>query len=205
MRLVHAVERAAASVARARPGGVLVVGDLSAERGGAVLPHLSHRTGRDADLLLYASTLDGAPVVSPGFVHFETDGLAWDAAHERYLRFDVEREWLLVRALLLDPDARVQWLFVNHVLEPMLIDWAKARGEPPALVRRAEEVLLEPRPGGAHDDHIHLRVGCSDAEVARGCERSGPSRPWVDDDPRPVESPSIDELVSELLLDPSAS
>src|SRR5689334_19708833 len=47
-RFVAAIERAAANVAHKRPGGVLAIGDLSTKTGGQLLPHFSHRTGRDA-------------------------------------------------------------------------------------------------------------------------------------------------------------
>jgi penicillin-insensitive murein endopeptidase len=197
-RLVDAIERAANVVATEYPGSVLLVGDLSAPRGGQVLPHLSHRTGRDADLILYISTLEGARITSPGFVHFSADGLAWDAAHNRFVRFDVEREWLLVKTLVLDDDAGVQWIFANHVLEAMLIEWARARGEAPETIRRAEEVLLEPHPGGAHDDHVHIRVTCTDAELTAGCEVNGPTRPWLVTEPEGASGVAIDELVREV-------
>ena len=107
-RFVAAVERAAAEVNRQRPGSTLTIGDLSAKHGGKIPSHASHRSGRDADLLLYMTTLEGAPVTSSGFVHVGTDGLAFDEAEKRFLRFDVEREWLLVKALVEDPEARVQ-------------------------------------------------------------------------------------------------
>lgn len=198
-RLVGAIRRAASSVATDRPGSVLVVGDLSVAHGGKLLPHLSHRTGRDADLLLYVDTPEGARVTSPGFVHFGADGLAWDPTHRRFLRFDVEREWLLIRSLVEDDDARVQWIFLNHALVPMLIEWARARGEPAATIRRAEAVLLEPKPGGVHDDHTHVRVACSDEEVVQGCEPNGPDRAWFlrTDEPS-TPPPSTEQLVHEL-------
>ena len=195
-RLIGAIERAAGVVADARRGSVLVVGDVSVDHGGRLLPHLSHRTGRDADLLLYVSTLDGAMVTSPGFVHFEPDGLAWDPIHKRFLRFDVAREWLLIKSLVTDDDARVQWIFLNHALEPMLIEWARAKGEPAETIRRAEQVLLEPHPGGVHDDHTHVRVACADDEIARGCEPNGPDRAWfLSGETTRSAPPSIDELI----------
>jgi penicillin-insensitive murein endopeptidase len=198
-RLVGAVERAARAVERAYPGSVLVIGDMSVAHGGRLLPHLSHRSGRDADLLLYVQTPEGARLVSPGFVHFGPDGLAWDPEHRRFLRFDVEREWLLVKTLVEDDEARVQWVFLNHALSPMLIEWARARGEPASTVRRAEEVLLEPKPGGVHDDHTHVRVACGEEEVAAGCEPSGPDRAWwVRSDPSDPP-PSDEELIAELV------
>ena len=190
-RFADAIARAAASVAEARPGSPpLYVGDLSVRTGGVLMPHFSHRNGRDADLLLFATTLDGVPVASPGFVHFGPDGLAWDAANRRFLRLDVEREWLLVKALVEDDEARVQWLFANHAVEALLIEWAVARGEPAETVFRAERAMLEPHPGGEHDDHIHVRTACAREELAQGCEPSGPVREWLD--PAPAEAPRTD-------------
>jgi penicillin-insensitive murein endopeptidase len=193
-----AIERAAAKVEEERPGGTLVVGDLSAKHGGHLLPHLSHRSGHDADLVLYALTPDGAPVPAPGFIHYGPDGLGWDASRGRFLRFDVEREWLLVKALLEDPDARIEWMFANHVIEALLVEWAEARGEPADTILRAELVLLEPHPGGPHDDHIHVRAACSPEEEAQGCETGGPLRPWLAA-ALAQSAPSDDELVAILV------
>jgi penicillin-insensitive murein endopeptidase len=179
-RFVETIEKGAATVARERPGAVLVVGDLSLKNGGILLPHLSHRSGRDADLLLYMTTLDGAPVPSPGFIHVGEDGLAWDPVGKRFLRFDVERQWILVRELVADPSARIQWIFVHHRVEAMLVEWARAKGERPELILRAMEVMLEPHPGGPHDDHIHVRTACSPEELVAGCEYTGPRRAWLD-------------------------
>src|SRR5262249_16949981 len=59
-RLVAAIQSAAKEVDRQRPHGTrLIVGDLSARFGGEASGHRSHRTGRDADLLIYITTLDG--------------------------------------------------------------------------------------------------------------------------------------------------
>jgi hypothetical protein len=82
----------------------------------------------------------------------------------------------------------------------MLIEWARAKGEPAETIRRAEEVLLEPKPGGVHDDHTHIRVACSDDEVARGCERNGPDRAWFINGEDPPRPPAIEQLVREVSL-----
>lgn len=198
-RFVAGIERAAASVAHARPGAKLVVGDLSTRHGGVLMPHFSHRNGRDADLLLYMTTLDGASVDSPGFIHVGSDGLAWDESKKRFLRLDVEREWLLVKALVEDPDARIQWIFANHNVEALLLEWAHARGERGETIARAMDVMLEPHPGGAHDDHIHIRTACSRSEMAAGCEHNGPVRPWIDALDRAIAE-SQDSNDSELVM-----
>ena len=206
-RFAGAIERAAASVARQRPGSTLTVGDLSVRHGGQLLPHFSHRSGRDADLLLYVMTVEGVPVESPGFVAFGPDGLGFDEKNHRFLRFDVEREWLLIKALIEDPEANVQWMFVHHALEAMLIEWARARGEPSETVLHAELVMAQPSPPAQpHDDHVHVRTACTRDDVARGCEPSGPVRDWLypPGDERP--NPTNDELVLELVgpVPPSA-
>jgi penicillin-insensitive murein endopeptidase len=179
-RFVSALERAALLVSLERPGPPLVVGDLSVRTGGHLPEHMSHRTGHDVDLLLFVSTLSGAPVPSPGFVRFDADGLAWDDVHERFLRFDVERTWLLVKALLEDREARVEWIFLSKPLQGMLVEWARARGEPSETLLRAERVLLQPGPPAElHDDHLHVRTGCDADEMVHGCEPTGPVRPWI--------------------------
>lgn len=199
-RLVAAIERAAAFVEGERPGAILYVGDLSTRTGGSPFyPHFSHRSGVDADLLFYTTTLDGAPTPSPGFVHFGADGLAWDDIRGRAVRLDVEREWLLVKRLVEDLDARVEWLFVSDVVAAMLIEWAVARGESAYTIERAREVMLEPHPGGVHDDHIHVRTACSPDEVVSGCIPTGPQRRWLAYElSQPTEEP-IADLARDLL------
>lgn len=193
-RFARALKRAAADVERERPGSMLVVGDISSKAGGQTLPHFSHRAGRDADLLFFWTTVDGAPVLEHGFLHVGADGLAFDDATKRFVRFDVEREWLLVRALLLDPEARVQWFFIQENVKAMVLAWARARGEPTELLWRAGQLMLQPNPGGPHDDHIHVRTACDAAEIGSGCEPFGPERPWL------VVAPSLDATESDAAL-----
>jgi len=197
-RFVGAIARAAREVARARPGAELCAGDLSSRLGGGPLPpHFSHRSGVDADLLFYVTTLEGAPVNSPGFIHFGPDGIARDEAHQRWLRFDVEREWLLIKALIEDPQARIQWIFISDTVHATLVEWALARGDSIETIRRAHELMLEPHPGGVHDDHIHVRTACAPEETVTGCEPSGPRRAWLTYELSPPEE-SNEELGLEL-------
>jgi penicillin-insensitive murein endopeptidase len=198
-RFAEAIERAAAAVARERAGGLLEIGDLSIRTGGGPLaPHFSHRSGVDADLLFYVTTLDGAPVESPGFVHFGADGLARDEAHSRWLRLDVERQWLLAKTLLEDPDARIQWIFVSDVVQARLLEWGLARGDSLETLRRAREVMAQPSPGGVHDDHFHIRTSCSPEETVAGCEAVGPRRGWLTYDMPPPDETDRD-LALELM------
>jgi penicillin-insensitive murein endopeptidase len=189
-RLVRAVTLAAERVAEMRPGGSpLVLGDLSARTGGQIPRHQSHRSGRDADLLWFVTTPSGAPVKNPGFLRIGSDGLAVIPGTGDYVRLDVEREWLLVRELVTSPEAGVQWLFCSKEIEAILIDYARARGERPEVIWRAETVLLQPGDSLAHDDHLHLRVACSPEEAVAGCEGGGPRWEWLP----PLPRLSVDE------------
>ena len=179
-RLVQALQSAAKSLARGLPGGApLSIGDLSAQTGGRIPGHDSHRSGRDVDLLFLVTTPAGTPTPSPGFVRFEGDGLARVQGPGKYVRLDVEREWFLIRTLLSAPDLGIQFLFVCHEIEALLIDHARAIGEPDALIWHAETVMLEPSDSLRHDDHVHLRIACSPEEVAPGCSGGGPRWPWL--------------------------
>jgi penicillin-insensitive murein endopeptidase len=213
-RLVAAIEAAAKEVARARPGGRLWIGDLSARYGGAASGHRSHRTGRDADLLIYTLTPDGRPVDSPGFVRFGPDGLAEATPDEKasgagkpaakapgkFLRIDLEREWLLVKALVSSKVANVQWLFFARWLEALVIEYARARGEDPELVWYAESVLLQPGDSSSHDDHLHLRIACTPDEAIAGCLGGGPYWPWLPQLPQ-LAPPPDEELARDLIGD----
>jgi penicillin-insensitive murein endopeptidase len=179
-RLVHALESAAASVVQRAPGGApLSIGDLSAKTGGRIPGHDSHRSGRDVDLLFLVTTPAGASVPSPGFVRFEGDGLARLDNSADFVRLDVDREWLLLRSLLTSPEIGVQFMFVCHEVEALLIDHARALGEPDSLVWQAETVMVEPSDSLRHDDHVHLRIACSPEEAVAGCSGGGPRWQWL--------------------------
>jgi penicillin-insensitive murein endopeptidase len=197
-RLVAAIAAAAKSVARSRPETPkLLVGDLSARYGGSSDGHRSHRTGRDADLLFYVVTPDGAPTPAVGFLHFGPDGIA-KTAHGRYLRIDVDREWLLIKALVTSPEANVQWLFFARWLEALVIEYARALGEDPELVWYAESMLLQPGDSAAHDDHLHLRIACTPDEAVAGCLGGGPYWPWIP--ALPELAPQSDSELRDALL-----
>ncbi|HKO53977.1 MAG TPA: penicillin-insensitive murein endopeptidase [Polyangiaceae bacterium] len=199
-RLVRALENAAASVARLAPGGApLSIGDLSAKTGGRIPGHDSHRSGRDVDLLFMVTTPAGASVRSPGFVRFEGDGLARVDGSSDYVRIDIDRQWLLLRSLLTSPEIGVQFMFVCREIEALLIDHARALGEPDLLVWQAETVMLEPSDSLRHDDHIHLRIACSAEEAVAGCSGGGPRWQWLPpyEPVRPLQAADWDEIAKE--------
>jgi len=200
-QLVAALKRIAEDLANESPGAPpLVIGDLSARYGGKIDGHQSHRSGRDVDILFQFVTPGGARVTAPGFVHVGPDGLAHVFDSGQLLRFDVEHQWRLVRALLTAPEIGVQFMFVSRTIEALLVDYALARGEPLELVLRAQSVMFEPGDSLSHDDHVHMRIACSADEMERGCIGGGPYWDWLPPAPAPFV---LDEraLHAELLAE----
>jgi penicillin-insensitive murein DD-endopeptidase len=179
--LVNAISYAAAMSWPGPEAPPLLVGDLSARGGGQIAGHRSHRSGRDADLLFFFTTPGGVPVRSPGFLRVGADGIAPPARApgSRYYRLDVARTWSFARALITCPHAEVVWLFVSEPVEALLLAHARALGEDPALLARAESVMQQPSDGAPHDDHFHLRVACSPDDATAGCVDGGPAWPWL--------------------------
>jgi penicillin-insensitive murein endopeptidase len=161
-------------------GRPLAVADLSRESGGPSAWHRSHQTGRDVDFIFYARDAAGRPV-APASIdamrRFGADGASIpDKAGDPVVYFDEEANWLVVRELVQNPIADVQWIFISEDLKQRLIDHAVATGESPAVIAAAAVLLHQP--GGAlpHDDHMHIRVYCSPDDVGLGCEEVGPYR-----------------------------
>jgi penicillin-insensitive murein endopeptidase len=107
-----------------------------------------------------------------------------------YVRLDVPREWLLVKKLVNDAEIGVQFLFVSKPLEALLMDYARARGEPLELQHRAQTVMLQPGDSLPHDDHLHLRIACSSDEARAGCSGGGPYWEWL---PPLTDAPQPDD------------
>jgi penicillin-insensitive murein DD-endopeptidase len=175
--LVSALERAARSVAEAHPGtSPLRIGDLSAKDGGNHARHGSHRSGRDADVLFYLVDERGTSIPGSGFFAFDERGVG--AYQGRVVFFDTERNWSLVRALLGDERAVVQWIFCADGVKARLLAYAAVHERDPRVLLRAAYVLHQPSSGNPHRDHFHVRIACTADERARGCIDDGPTWPW---------------------------
>lgn len=132
-----------------------------------------------------ASAAAGAARVEPS-----TDGTAPAPAEEEQAeerrRFDVERNWTLVRALVTDPLVSVQWIFIDRDLRALLLRHARRRKVPEHIIARAATVLRHAR---AHADHLHVRVFCSPSDRVHGCIDIGPAR-WHKKDIKYLHSPA---------------
>jgi penicillin-insensitive murein endopeptidase len=164
--LIAAVgRRVAAGDRRVRLG----VADLSSARGGDVDHHASHESGRDVDLLLFYTDAAGRPVQSDAMVVLSPEGVSASGA----LKLDVRRSWALIRALVTAREAEVQRIFFAEPLIQLVLDHARAIGEPEAIVQRARDTLRQPSDSAPHDDHMHVRIFCPTADIAYGCIDSG--------------------------------
>jgi penicillin-insensitive murein endopeptidase len=135
---------------------------------------------------------------------FGPDGLAFVASDRgggRYIRLDIAREWLLIKALLSTPGANVQWMFISLPVEGLITDYARARGEDAELVWHAESVMLQPKDSLPHDDHLHLRTACTPDEAVAGCEGGGPYWSWLPPLPT-APPPETDDTLATALLTP---
>ncbi len=179
--IVTALLRAAEAVAKRYPGAVLPVGNLSRTGGGDIPWSISHNAGRDADIGFYLVDPDGRQVVPEDLVRLDGAGRAEVTRPDGQavpVRLDVPRTWWFVRSLLTDPAIEVQWLFVARHIREMLLDHAKRRGEPIALVAKAAEAMAQPRRALPHDDHLHVRIYCAPDDLYEGCRDAGSDRSW---------------------------
>jgi penicillin-insensitive murein endopeptidase len=155
--LVLMLDRSAKQVAKARPGSVLLVGDLSTERGGALSGHHSHQSGRDADLAFYARDTKGKAVVLDRFVAFDGEGKAKDGSG---LVFDDDRNWLFVMSLARDARADLAYVFISNPLRARLLAHANKRPEYKKYVPLVTGHFMQPENAEPHDDHFHVRIRC---------------------------------------------
>jgi penicillin-insensitive murein endopeptidase len=176
-------------VADAIPGSTVYLGDISGKRGGDMAMHRSHASGRDVDIFYFACDGGGQQVHDlPAMLHFGRDGRAerWSAGRAGRGReqavpeaqFDARRNWALVRAMLSNPTAEVQWIFIHRALADLLLAEAEREGAPPEIVRRAQALLHQPTDSQPHDDHMHVRLFCDPADRPFGCTDKGPRR-WL--------------------------
>lgn len=158
---------AAKAVAKAHPGRVLQLGNLSRMGGGPLPWSVSHHNGRDADLAFYALDDQGNPAKSDRLYHFDRRLKSTDS--ETPLAFDVAANWTFVKALLSCEGPQIQYLFIaNWLKQPMLQHAVKSK-EDKEIIARAAAILHQPKKALAHNDHLHLRIACSPSDQSEGC------------------------------------
>lgn len=155
--LVLMLKRSAKELARAAGGSVMLVGDLSSEKGGPLAGHRSHQSGRDADVGFYVLDARGKPTLPDRFVAFGGDGKARDGSGHR---FDDWRNWLLVQSWVRDKRAGLSHIFVSTALRQRLLAYGASRPAFKKYVPEVTALLKQPEDSSPHDDHFHVRIAC---------------------------------------------
>ena len=163
--LVGAIVRATRAVARAYPGSVAAVGDLSRRGGGGSVEHRSHQSGRDVDIFYYGVNARGRSVV-PGNVmlHYERSGRAARWSRSGYARaatsfgrpVRVRRNWQLV-ARCCGIRGRGARIFVSETW-PAGSSARHGGRRRLSAAGRAAQIVRQPSDSEPHDDHITSRV-----------------------------------------------
>jgi murein endopeptidase/HEAT repeat protein len=172
--IVDLITRAARQL-HAATGTRLWLGNVGDKHGGDIRYSVSHNSGRDADIALCYQDAKGRPANPPDLVPVAGSGRA--VAHALF--FDVARTWIVVKALLDHPSTQVQYLFVSHSLREKLMRHARLKRETAKLLDRAMVVLRQPYGSAAHNDHLHLRIYCSQRDVISGCVNTGVEHGWT--------------------------
>lgn len=181
IELVGSLVTAAGRVAEQIPGGLLTVGDLSLIDGGELVGHATHRNGRDVDVRFYLTDAHGEPVASKA-IPIEPDGSGTDygdladGADDVRVQLDAPRTWAFMAALLSQPEARINRIYVVEHVRSLLLEQARTVGADAELVERFGHVTCQPR--FPHDDHMHIRFYCSLDDIDAGCEDTEPVYPW---------------------------
>lgn len=147
--LVAAAERVQLNKPEADP---VIIGDLSIETGGSLEGHLTHRSGRDADVSLY---------------HGDAEQSAFEDVPPSCL--DEETTWLLIDSLL--ETGRVDYILLDPGLIRRLKAWTLEEGVlttdevdavfPDPATPRMWELTGIVRPAAHHRNHLHVRFLCA--------------------------------------------
>lgn len=172
------------------PDALLRLGNLSREGGGSIPQSASHHSGRDADVAFFVLDANGLPSAKPDLIPFDATG--WFRSHDHEdplfedlsLYFDAPRNWRFIEGLILSEAADLQYIFISHPLRDMLLAEARRRGTSPRILRDATRLLVQPAGALPHDDHFHIRIHCTDADLAAGCVETGRPGPRFQPDRR---------------------
>jgi penicillin-insensitive murein endopeptidase len=180
--LVHGLQELARSVRGKIGRQPLLIGNLSQKGGGEMPVSTSHESGRDVDFPLFTMTASGRPL-NGYYLRFGPDGRS--RTHGGRYVFDAARTWQLVRAIVTSPHWEVERLVLAPYLRAQVLAHGKKAHEPSEVLQAVQTKLIPPWPGvKLHDNHLHLRIGCSAEDAAQGCrDRPLPQQNLVGEQP----------------------
>jgi len=183
--LVSLIENSSLRVAELYDGSQLSVADMSHEQGGPIAQHRSHQNGRDVDLIYYAMDAKGRPFYPDSHMaYYSARGVATYAQSPAFVKniperyFDMKRNWALVKTMMTSSDATVEHIFVSPRVKRWLLRFAEETSESPEIIKLATRVLHAPRDVKGHNDHMHVRISCTDADIEAGrCRQASAPKP----------------------------
>lgn len=198
--MVELVTGVARRLAPQMKGARLVIGDMSSRHGGNgpanTAFHRSHQSGRDTDFVYPMRDVDGKPFEADAMHAFDARGRSHDKTD---ITLDVPRTWLLVKELVSAPEATVQFIFMYEPIAQLVLEHAAAKGEPLQLIAKARRALRQPGDSARHDDHLHVRIYCSNADREFGCVDFGPMELYAE---REAEHSQLLQLVGSVVHEP---
>jgi hypothetical protein len=137
--LIHCIERVHSQFLGSPP---VMLGSISARRGGKLAPHQTHRTGRDADVYF-----------------FRKPGANWAQAATRE-DIDLPRTWMLLRCFITETD--VDHVLIDRNVQHWVKEHALQSGEPASWVEglfsgTSARASTAVRHAPGHVAHMHVR------------------------------------------------
>lgn len=165
-QLVGLLQRAAARLQAAEPGPRLLIGSLSRRGGGRLPPHDSHQSGRDADVSMFLTDLDGTSVEASRFVELSRNGTCGRDERNTFC-LDARRTFLFLAALVEDERVRVRFVLIAADLRQLVLAAGRRADVSEEVLQRVEEVTALREGSESHRSHLHVRIECPEAD--RGC------------------------------------
>lgn len=159
--VIEALQRSCERVQKDHPEFRLAVQDISWPKGGPMLGHLSHRWGRDVDIVFIGRDRKGR--ISPSRPelgsplgmyrrNFNQEG-RWGQ-----VRFDEELNWAFLMALRSNPSRPVEKVLVEPHIEARLLATGRRLGASKSALQWASNKLRFAGHNAAdHEDHMHVR------------------------------------------------
>lgn len=174
------------------PGTIMYMGNMGAREGGDISYSVSHNSGRDADIAYYLLD-DRGKFAHPQHLHKINRMMRSREAGAVYT-FDIEKNTTLVELLLTHPKIDIQFIFLAKHLRSAIRKEFVTRGASEELLARFDAVV---QIQAAHNDHFHIRIYCSDADICAGCVDKSLIHEWHED-PLPKRDKCVERHLSTL-------